>query len=1165
MQVTPVNCIVANSGAIDLTVSEPCSYQWSNNTNTEDLTGITTGLYRVTITSNASGCTNLASSQVSGNSSMVLTVTTPPVNCAGATSSSIDLSVTGGTPAYTYQWSNGSTTQDLNNAGNGTYTVTVTDAVGCSKTTSITVTIPTAINVFPTIVSSSCNNSDGAINLSISGGVPPYQTVWSNGSTEEDLVNVSAGIYTVTVTDLNGCSAVRTRSVSDFALTIGYTPFNCLTNLSANASGGAPEYTYAWSNGETTQSLTGLTSGTFTVTVTDAQGCRAMAQQTVTALTPVSAYINIYGTAPCAGGLTGHIINGGPSGTDYLWSTGATSQFLSNIPAGTYTVTVTASSSCTASASITISQPMTNSGLGIQGGATPIVCNGGTSSINLSVNGNVPPFSYAWSNGSNLEDQNNLPAGTYTVTVTDANGCTQSRTFNITEPPPMVASWVVNDASCFGANGSISLNINGGTPFPNFSYTYQWSTGATTKNLQNLPAGTYRVTVTDANSCTYTSPDIIVASPFFTVSINPLSIQCNSAVLEANIQGGSPPYSIGWWTPGGPTIEPIPVVTIGQSGLYLVAVVDANGCEAEAALEVTLGNDGNCGYLSGRILYDQVENCLEDATEPGLPGWLVRAENATDTIYGVTNATGYYTINAPAGTYTIQALPPNGLWEVCTPAPSVTVDSPADTAQVAVIPVKALYQCPSLSVNIGVNRLRACFNNNNYQLQYCNQGTVAAEDAYVLITLDPLITPVSSSVPFTNLGNGVLRFDIGHVDVSECGGFSLKVLVSCNADLGQTLCTEAHIYPDANCIPSDPEWSGASLRISSQCTQDSVRFKIDNIGTGDMLESADYIVVEDAVMLLTAPFQLGMGMSTQLAVPANGSTWRMEVPQVPFHPGLSMPSISVEGCSAIPVYSTGYVSQFPTDDADPWIDIDCTETTAAVDPNDKQGFPLGYGPEHYIRPGTELEYMIRFQNTGTDTAFTVRIVDTLSSWLDPATIRPGVSSHPYQFSLTGPGIVEFLYENILLPDSNINQAASNGFVKFSIYPKADAPLETLIENTAHIYFDFNEAVVTNTTRHRLGENFLTVGAWNPQRPQYQVLVSPNPMTETVRLEVKGLESNAPVHLQVMNLQGTVVADQTASGPVLILQKAGLPAGMYLFKLDQKGRLIGSGKLIVKSE
>jgi hypothetical protein len=207
--------------------------------------------------------------------------------------------------------------------------------------------------------------------------------------------------------------------------------------------------------------------------------------------------------------------------------------------------------------------------------------------------------------------------------------------------------------------------------------------------------------------------------------------------------------------------------------------------------------------------------------------------------------------------------------------------------------------------------------------------------------------------------------------------------------------------------------------------------------------------------------------------------------------------------------------------------------------------------------------MIRFQNTGTDTAFTVRVADTLSSWLDVATIRPGASSHPYHFNLTGPGFAEFLFENIMLPDSNVNQEASNGFVKFSIYPKADAPLETLIENTAHIYFDQNEAVVTNTTRHRLGEGFVTVGLWQPQRPQYEVSVSPNPFTETALLEVKGLESSAPIHLQVIDLQGKIVMDETAAGPVLLLKKGNLTSGMYLFKLDQKGVLVGSGKLLIK--
>jgi uncharacterized repeat protein (TIGR01451 family) len=330
-----------------------------------------------------------------------------------------------------------------------------------------------------------------------------------------------------------------------------------------------------------------------------------------------------------------------------------------------------------------------------------------------------------------------------------------------------------------------------------------------------------------------------------------------------------------------------------------------------------------------------------------------------------------------------------------------------------------------------------------------------------------------------------------------------------------------------------------------------------------MPETSDYIVVEDAVMLMSAPFQLPAGDSAIVTLPANGSTWRVEVEQVPFHPGFSAPALSIEGCSGSASFSTGFVTQFPNDEQDPWVDIDCKQNVGSWDPNDKEGFPNGYGAEHYIRPGTELEYTIRFQNTGTDTAFTVRIADTLSSWLDAGTIRTGPGSHPYRFNLTGPGYAEFLFENIMLPDSNVNQAGSNGFVKFSIYPRADAPLETLVENTAAIYFDSNTPVVTNTTRHRLGENFVSVGAWQPQRPEYQVLVSPNPFGETTRLEVMGLASSQPIHLQVFDLQGKIVHEETAPGPMLILKKEGLPTGMYLFKLDQKGVPVGSGKLVVK--
>ncbi len=1160
---TPVSCTGTNDGSINLTVAGPASYLWSNGATTQDLTNLSAGTYRVTVTDNISGCTLVRQGSVAQSSTLVLSIVTTPATCSNSSDASVDLTVTGGTPGYTYLWSNGATTQDQNGLNAGVRTVTVTDANGCTQTASATTTTPSTFYSVPTVQQPTCGNNDGSIDLSIYGGTPPYQTLWSNGTTQEDLINVGTGAYSVTITDANGCSFTQTRSLGSFEVTIQYSAFQCLANLDLSVNGGTAPYTYLWSNGATTEDQTGLTGGTYIVTVTDALGCSAIRSISFIQPAQVSAYITT-NTSACSGGLTAHIVGGGPSGADYAWSTGLNSQFLTNVPAGTYTVTVTSSYSCTASASITVNQPITNAQIGAQISTSPIYCYGdSTGSIVLDSAAFAPPLSFVWSTGATTRGLYNLPAGTYTATITDANGCSRISTRTLTQPQPITVNWSVVSANCNSNDGSINLFVSGGTPlYPGF-YTYTWSNGATTQDLNNLYPGAYRVTVTDNNGCTYTSPDINVNAPVFSVEINALSIQCTNAVLTAEVSGGIEPFEYYWTKPNG-SISFEPNLTASLSGTYFVGVTDASGCIAQAAYQLSLAGNGNCGYISGKVLHDEVENCLVDPGEPGLGGWLVRAESAVDTFYGVTNPQGNYWINVPTGTYTIAILPVNALWEVCPVGFPVTLDTQNDTVPGGNFPVKALYQCPSLSVSIGANMLRRCFSDNYYYVSYCNQGTTPAIDPYVLLTLDPLLSPVSSSIPYSNLGGGVLRFDVGDIAIGECRSFQLQVLVDCNATLGQTHCTEAHIYPDGNCLPTDPEWSGASLRLSSQCTQDSVRFLIENIGLGDMQSTSDYIVVEDAVMLYMQPFQLVSGASSAIAMPANGSTWRVQIDQVPFHPGLSAPALSLEGCTANPSFSTGYVNQFPNDDADPWVDIDCTQNSGSFDPNDKQGFPVGYGEAHYIRPGTELEYLIRFQNTGTDTAFTVRIVDTLSLWLDPATIRPGVSSHTYQFNFTGQGVAEFLFENIMLPDSNVNLAGSNGFVKFSIYPRADAPLETLIENNAAIYFDFNEPVITNTTRHRLGENFLmTVGAWQPQRPEYEVTVSPNPFSASARLEVKGLESTLPVHLQVFDLQGNVVHDETADGPVLELKKENLPTGLYLFRLDQKGVMIGSGKLVVR--
>lgn len=1168
--ITNANSCAGLLGSIDLTVTggmAPYVYAWSNGELNEDLSMLDAGTYTVTVT-DATGCSPTMEATIGDTPPFTLSINSTPANC-GQNDGAVDLSVTGGTGPFTYFWSNGETNQDMINLAPGIYMPTVVDATGCSQTSSTTVEEVSNLVLSAIPTHASCNGFDGAVDLTATGGTAPYQYIWDNGATTEDINNVPMGDYDVTVTDVLGCTKTTNAIVnqlSDVVITPTVVDATCtgVCNGSVDlalANGTAP-FTFLWSHGSTDQNLANHCPNTYTVVVSDANGCTQSASVTIGQTSDFAMSTSVT-DATCFGACDGSIdltVTGGVFPYTYDWSNSSTAQDLDNLCAGTYSIIVTDAIGCLEKSILTVNQP-TN--LVVNMVVTNISCFGGNDGgIDLTVTGGTGPYTYDWAHipgTNNPADPNNLSGANYSCTITDSNGCTKAINMAIGGFTALSLSNTTNNVLCFGGNnGSIDLSVSGGAG----SYIYFWSTNSTANDLIGLAAGTYTVTVTDLNGCSKTLSATVSQSTAITTSgiVNQASCSGNSdGWIDISTIGGIPPYTYLW--SNGSALQDLQNLT---SGTYTVTITDANGCTATSSYTITQSAGGNCGAIKGLVFHDEDESCSFDFPEPGLTGWIVRAEGTNDTLYGVTDAQGKYLLGVPVGTYAMKVLIPNGLWSVCPGGPSVTVNMAGDTVSGGDFPVQSIFICPALTVSLGTSQLRRCFSNNYYQVEYCNTGTAIAEDAYITVVLDPLLTALSASVPYTDLGSNAIQVQVGDLGIGECGMFNIQVYVSCNAQLGQTHCTEVFIYPDTLCVPTNANWSGANVNVSSLCSTDSLRFTIQNTGKAGMASSSNYIVVEDGIMFRTGTVApLGENESMQVVVPANGSTWRLEVEQAAFHPFSSPVGLSVEGCASTLPFSLGFVNQFSQPDEPPTVDIDCTTNIGSFDPNDKYGYPVGYGADHYIRPGTDIEYLIRFQNTGTDTAFRVEIIDTLSTWLDPASIRFGASSHPYRYDLNGEGIVHFIFEDIILPDSNINEVASHGFAKFIIKPRLDVPLETRIENTAAIYFDFNDPVFTNTTFHRLGENFVTVGLWQPEKPEASVVAVPNPFNEQTILEIKGLAKSTGLNLQVFDLQGRVVREMESENGLFLLKKGDWPSGIYLFKITQNGQLVGNGKLMAE--
>jgi uncharacterized repeat protein (TIGR01451 family) len=448
--------------------------------------------------------------------------------------------------------------------------------------------------------------------------------------------------------------------------------------------------------------------------------------------------------------------------------------------------------------------------------------------------------------------------------------------------------------------------------------------------------------------------------------------------------------------------------------------------------------------LIGKVWVDENNDCLPNALEQPRHA-RIKADGIDDYIT-YSNALGDYRFSVPSGSYAINVVPPNALYKACKSDTQLNFASGNDTTTLD-LPLGVVEYCSFQTVRITSPLLRRCFDNNAYYVQYQNEGTASENNVVVTLTLDSLLSYVSSTLPVATQVGQTLTFNVGDLQPGQTGQFVVTVKVSCDASLGQVHCSSASISPVTTCATNLP----------------------------DLAQTTD-----------------------------------------------------------------------------------CQANIGAFDPNDKRVYVDGVADKSYVDIGQPLTYLIRFQNTGTDTAFNITVQDRITPMLDLTTLTPIMASHPYEVEIDRDRVVRFIFKNIMLPDSNINEMASHGFIKFSIGQSAGNQLGSRIKNAADIFFDFNAPVATNEVEIQVG----MVNTYTPEVLAY-VHAQPNPFTDQVRFDIawSGEVQHNDLQLEIYDVAGKRLSTHTFQGQQYRMDASHLPSGFYQYRLMAEQQQIGFGKLV----
>lgn len=578
--------------------------------------------------------------------------------CYNFTNGSVFATVENGVQPFEVLWSTGDSALGVFGLGDGTYSVTIVDGNGATGEASINLVQPDSLIANIEFVESICTAS-GYVEVVVSGGTPPYSFNWQSGDTTQVVENLPPGLHCVTTTDSLNCQVVDCIVIPEpLELNISSTPAlcpgECNGSLVASYTGGQGPYEVEWSNGIDTEINTFLCEGTYSVTLTDGNGCTLVSSADVNSNLALEIDYELI-LPECES--TGSIVataSGGVGPYNYAWSNFQVGNLLVGVFNGSYGLTVTDFNGCVFSDTIELygdTDLVVESDLSFECGQT-------SGFATAFAGGGEPPYAFAWSDGQTGQVAQGLfPNVLYQVTVVDDAGCAAVDAILFTESSSFIVNTNSAPPSCFGeSDGIITTEVSD----TEADYSYKWSTGDTASELENLPAGLYTVTVEQVNGCEVVETIILEDPPLLNTYIDVRNLnsgpQTADGSLAVVIEGGTPGYTIEW--NNGATdllLEDL------LPGFYAVTVTDFNGCVSESSLSL-----GEGGVLGDFIWRDNNNNGLQDIGEPGVPNVQVVLSGTDDNGNEVETSTfsdqaGFYDIQIFPGTYQLQFIAPSGL------------------------------------------------------------------------------------------------------------------------------------------------------------------------------------------------------------------------------------------------------------------------------------------------------------------------------------------------------------------------------------------------------------------------------------------------------------------------------------------------------------------------